>query len=113
MSLVVKRGNTFRRGLAARAGSVDGVVVRAVVKAAPGGGPALAAFEVTPVAHIDPSDETSSPGWVLQLTASATLGLEPGEYVTDARVETPGGVLSTHTERLTVTDHVTGPTDGA
>lgn len=108
-----KRGASYRRFLAVRSGDPTGVVVTAALKPAVNGGspgdqvPPAVVFGVTFVAHRDPLDLTSPPGFLCELTPAQTLTLTTGSYVMDGRAELGGDVVYTATEAVAVDERVT------
>lgn len=112
MSFRLTRDRTFAMKLRARAtegedvGDLALATCEAVLKKAVDGkppapsAPAAASFAVTP--------DNDLPGWVLTLTPDMTDDLEPGLYVTDARVVLASGhVPPTNWVQITVLGEVT------
>jgi hypothetical protein len=113
----IKRGASYRRVLIVREGDASDASVRSVLKTASGvrvqgdAAEEMAVFDVAWVDYWD-GDPASPPGWILSLTDVQTAALRHGDYVMDARIELPNGVVMTETEAVQVIQRVTEPAGG-
>lgn len=112
------RGETFRAVLKVTSGDASDRTCRMVMKKAlngrlpPGdGAPVDAELAVEYVDHIDAEDEDSLPGFIGELSAADSEGLDVATYALDARTELDGDVAQTPIVLVMVDERVTGPAD--
>lgn len=107
---IFQRGETISLALDALSGDPLTVGdISAVMKAvAPGrtsadeSTPIAAAFEIVP----READGETPAGWTLTIPASVSSNLQPGSYVSDARLEIAGGVVITDNIALRIKQSV-------
>ena len=87
-----KRGATIDLTIGTVGGTLDATVT-AVLRAQSGGQPSgqpVAQFSVELMDEPLPGQQQT---WCLTISAADSLALEPGDYVTDAKFTSPGGVV--------------------
>jgi hypothetical protein len=97
MPIKIFRGETLTTAMAATVGDITGATIVATMKKArvakvapPASTPVAATLNATPVANVA---NTGKPGWHLEIPAAQTNGLPLGDYVAQAKITLPSGVV--------------------